>query len=154
MAYLGGAGYGDWKYNVHAFRERLDRVLSHLPWLRARHGFDAVAIQGTSGVWLAGHLLEFGVPVVLVRKPGETPHGNGVEGPSGVDISTVLIVDDFVASGNTVRRMAESLAKYNIRAVGVLEHSLSCWKEPLTEGALPRGHVRAGGDSLPIYGPK
>lgn len=113
-----------------------------------------LATHHDCGIWLAGHLLEFGVPVVLVRKPGETPHGHEVEGPSSTNIGRVLIVDDFVASGNTIRRMAGTLTMADIHVVGVLEHSLNCWNEPLAPGAQPRGNIRFEEQSIPIYGPK
>lgn len=151
MAYLSGAGYGDWKYNKAALAEREARALHHIPWLQQVLGFDAVAVHGTSGIWLAPALVAHDINVVLVRKSGETQHGNLVEAMMDLDIERVLLLDDFVASGQTVARVQDTLSRpeYRINLVGVLEHSCSSWQNEMLVGAEPRTYMFG----VPVYGP-
>lgn len=150
MAYLNGAGYGDWKYRKADLARREARALHHIPWLRRVLGFDAVAVHGTSGIWLAPALVSHDIPVVLVRRHGETAHGNLVEAAGDRDVRSVLLLDDFVCSGATIARVIEILARpeYAMTLVGVLEHSCQPWRQEISEFSAPRAH-RHG---VPVYG--
>jgi hypoxanthine-guanine phosphoribosyltransferase len=65
--------------------------------------------------------------VIYVRKEGEKAHGRPVECNTTAPIRTYLIVDDFIASGNTLRSIRSAInlqAKKNTetppKCVGIL----------------------------------
>ena len=91
-------------------RERLVNEAMHAltPFLDR---FDALAVRGMSGALFGGALaLELAKPLIIVRK--ETSHGSPVEGALDwhPDRARYLIVDDFHASGDTVREMQLAIA--------------------------------------------
>lgn len=89
--------------------------------------FDAIAFQGMSGAVIAPILACFMEKyLIFVRKGdsygecgvGESCHSsNKVEGPCGP--VRFLIVDDFIAGGNTMKRIYKQVRKYNPLAVCV-----------------------------------
>ncbi len=82
--------------------------------LRARLKFDAVAFTGSSGAALAFPLMvKHKVPVIYVRKPRESSHGGKIEYTSDVVINRYLIVDDFIDSGSTVKRVYSTITKWS-----------------------------------------
>jgi orotate phosphoribosyltransferase len=74
-----------------------------------RKNFDAIACQGWSGALIAPILaLRLNKPMIVVRKPGENPHSTyKVEGY--LQSTRYVIVDDFVRTGNTVRRIMSEI---------------------------------------------
>lgn len=127
------ASYGSWKYKPSQVRARADAIVEALPELRCMHDiqFDAVVLTGSSGTWLGGILQAHPawpeeLPVILCRKEGEASHGPMFEGElCGKTVRRLLLVDDFVASGNTVRRVHDSWRKHceGDGVVAVLEHA-------------------------------
>lgn len=120
--------YTDWKYTKGGIAARLKLAKERLkPW--AAKGVKHAAVQGTSGIWLAPGLISAGYKVLLVRKPGEGSHGFQVEPYQDIcgNSYPVVIVDDFVSSGQTVRRMVESLTNNSPHhVVGIVIHDPSC----------------------------
>lgn len=120
------ASYGKWKYSAAVLRLRVEAVVARVRELRSKENghFDVVVLSGTSGTWLGAALQMHpqwpsGLPIVLVRKSSESSHGSTVEGR----VETALLVDDFVCSGETVRRVDEALQTYaGIHLMGVLSH--------------------------------
>jgi orotate phosphoribosyltransferase-like protein len=103
-------GYGTWKFNADAIQKRLDRVLDAIYEIRQSGiRFDALCVTGTSGTWLAPLLIMKGYNVVLIRKDEERSHGQKWEGAGNTEVSRLVLVDDLIRSGNTVRRVIESL---------------------------------------------
>lgn len=108
-------------YDPEAFQHTVELIVEMMkPHL---DGFDAIAFRGSSGAALAyplGYLLK--KPLIHVRK--ELGHAySHVEGLMGA--KRIAIVDDFVASGNTLRTLMEKLvAGYAERgyAAPVLSH--------------------------------
>lgn len=95
---------------VSALAERLDKPVS-------------VVATGLSGVTVAYALyLTRGVPVTFVRKPDESTHGLPLEGWQIAPYYVIL--DDFVATGYTVRRIDDQLCE-NHRLLCVLAHKAS-----------------------------
>ena len=87
--------------------ERLQVAAIHISNLREKLKFDALAFTGSSGSCVAFTMsVALNIPVIYVRKEGEQSHGAVVESNSGAQrIGKYLIVDDFIASGSTVRKI-------------------------------------------------
>lgn len=104
----------DRKKSVQAAMERLSEV----------PGLEAIAVRGFSGT-IVGSIVahEMGLPMFIVRKPKEDePHHSdaAVEGPlHWSPLARYVIVDDFVASGNTLRAI--------VRGVGNRGHLLGAY---------------------------
>lgn len=81
--------------------------------------FDAIAVRGASGMFGAMLAFALDVPLMVVgyRPFSHRPH-NRIEGPKFVQ-QRVLIVDDFVRSGNTLSDIAAIVKEEGHRVVGV-----------------------------------
>jgi orotate phosphoribosyltransferase-like protein len=102
-------GYSTWKFDALTIRDRLSNVRIAIDRLqKSGIKFDAFAVHGTSGTWLAPLLIMEGYAVVMIRKKGEQAHGSRIEGPSGIDIKRLVIIDDFICTGRTIRRIIET----------------------------------------------
>jgi orotate phosphoribosyltransferase len=74
--------------------------------------FDAIAFSGMSGALVAPSVaMALRKPMILARKPTDDSHaGKGVvEG--ALDAETYIIIDDFMSSGDTIRRIHTSVVK-------------------------------------------
>lgn len=106
--------YTRYKFNRNTLAHVTSEGFTKLREVMKLHGADAVALTGSSGVCLMGLLIQAGIPVVHVRKPGEDSHGSNVEFSHGqVSGQRVVFLDDFIDSGNTVRRVADMLDDYS-----------------------------------------
>jgi hypothetical protein len=87
--------------------------------------FDAIAFTGVSGALIAPIVaFQMGVDLIVVRKDIEGSHSKSlVEG--AWQASKILIIDDFVATGDTVMRIANMLREHRPLAsvVGVYEYN-------------------------------
>jgi len=63
-------------------------------------------ISGQGMAWPVGYVTK--IPVAVIRKSGERSHGNPVEG-SGI-LKNFVIIDDFICSGNTIKRILKLLS--------------------------------------------
>lgn len=89
--------------------------------------FDAIAFTGVSGALVAPALAyNLGKGLIVVRR-GPRHSGWALEGH--INASTYIIVDDFLCSGNTVKRIARAVQKGTAyskaekpRLVGVYEY--------------------------------
>ena len=104
----------DWR------REVITTAKEHL----ARQDFDAIAFMGLSGALIAPILaMEMNKTLICVRKSDEVRHSyNEVEGDSNA--RRYIIIDDFVTSGGTVRRIVAEISRFAPRAkcIGVFQH--------------------------------
>jgi len=94
--------------------KRLKKVVKKLAQIRKETNFDAIAFQGSSGAavaYVAGIALQ--VPVIYVRKPKETCHGSNVESNANKQIKSYVIVDDFICSGETIKRIIDKINLYS-----------------------------------------
>jgi adenine/guanine phosphoribosyltransferase-like PRPP-binding protein len=76
--------------------------------------FDTIVVSGLSGVIPAAiyaHL--HGKQIAIVRKLNDTTHGRPFEGSDYFALgSPYVVLDDFVASGRTMRRIFRKLAEH------------------------------------------
>ncbi len=96
--------------------------------------FDALAVRGVSGLTIGPILAyEMGKGLIVVRK-GETRHSLcDVEGLLGPTVR-YLIVDDFIASGATMREIQEQIGRRG-RFVGyhLYQRDKVVWREDAEE---------------------
>jgi len=106
-------GYTAWKYQPTEITRRLERVKRTLQYMKYQGVcWDALAVMGTSGIWLAPLLILHGHKVVLIRKPHEKSHGSVVEGPANTEISRLVFIDDLICTGNTIENANHQLGVY------------------------------------------
>jgi len=85
---------------IISMRQNIDSALHAM--LDEGIEFDAIVIRGMSGALFAHYVFDkTGKPIVVVRK-GESSHGRDVEIPYPSNIKKYIILDDLVASGNTI----------------------------------------------------
>lgn len=75
----------------------------------AKVKFDTIACSGRSGLSIAAPLAYLmNKELVIVNKKGISAHDSGkISHSPNVKVSKVVILDDFVASGYTIRNIAE-----------------------------------------------
>lgn len=127
-------GYAS-KYAAPIVRQYARIAAANIKRRMRETGADTIVVQGTSGVSVGfAALMSHGFPLVMVRKPEENSHGSPVEGPREHRVKRYIILDDFVDTGETVRRIA---AKLNLLAdnsgvvrpecVGVICYKRDAW---------------------------
>jgi adenine/guanine phosphoribosyltransferase-like PRPP-binding protein len=94
--------------------------------------FDAIAFRGMSGAMVAPAVaIKLGKPFILVRKRGDGSHSeHQVEGAVGC--SRYIIVDDLIASGETVRAIQDDVSRHSkATCVGIALWFNQCvyWRE-------------------------
>lgn len=151
--------YGHWKYTRSSLKAVVGATVKAVHELLKDPQvpvFDGVCLSGTSGTWLGAALQLHQdwpehLPVVLVRKAKESSHGSRVEGVASV--SRLLLIDDFVSSGETALRVRDTLKDYSIGLVAVLEHAGLVdedeWYE--VEQPLHRCPYRTPCAEMPVY---
>jgi adenine/guanine phosphoribosyltransferase-like PRPP-binding protein len=95
----------------------------------SQHPVQAIAFTGLSGSIIAGPLAtELECYLYAVRKIGESKHSSlGVEGLASDNALPYLIVDDFVNTGETIRRIALKVWEHTggtAKCIGVY-----CWRD-------------------------
>ena len=115
---------------------------------RSKVEFDAIAVRGVSGLLIgpavADHLRKH---LLVVRKPRETYHTDRlVEGE--MDIKSYVIVDDIIASGDTVRSILEGVRQVSTaKPVGIFLYDRS------PEILDPGEDIDVfGSTEIPVYG--
>jgi len=106
-----------WKiFDNHKYHNLIARSVKTIQQLKDELKFDTIVFMGHSGASVAYpiHYLT-GIPIALVRKSNDNCHGYSVEGEH--KIYKYLIVDDFIATGDTIRMITEKI-DYNL---GTLE---------------------------------
>ena len=108
-------GYNHW-YNPERVFEMASSTASKIVDLLDEYNASTVVVHGNSGVsmgmaammYAAQHFpkyLQF--DLALVRKDNDNSHGDAIEGTGY--LKDFIILDDFVASGNTVRRIMNKI---------------------------------------------
>lgn len=150
-------GYGGWKFDAARINERLLNAESKLA-LAADAGLyikgqTLLAVHGTSGIWLAAAMVERGHHVCLVRKPNEGSHGRPIEAaakdPDGRSRPKAVLLDDFVSSGETVRRVATLLWEHHrIPLQAVVCHDLNDGGDRIPIKVVP---IYGYTETLPVF---
>jgi adenine/guanine phosphoribosyltransferase-like PRPP-binding protein len=102
--------------------ERLEERVKLAARALKYHEFDAIAFRGMSGALISVPLaLKMCKTMIMVRKPGDDSHSTFlVEGDT--QARKYVIVDDFVATGDTVRTIKREVVKFSpdSECIGVL----------------------------------
>lgn len=115
--YKGGSLYG-WTGNPTVeLHQQLDALNDTIEYLIDVHKIDSLAFSGSSGAAAAFYLaFKHKLGLVYVRKIGENSHGEPLE--VNQESSRCVIVDDFVATGATIRHIISTI---NAEAEGLIE---------------------------------
>jgi orotate phosphoribosyltransferase-like protein len=121
LIYSGGYGFAN--HDAAKWQAKMRRVALVLARAYKRGEFDAVAVQGSSGVsaiFAVRALLPVGVdfPIIVIRKDGEGSHAGKITSPKTAGLQTydnftvnkIVILDDLVCSGDTVLRIVRELS--------------------------------------------
>lgn len=87
--------------------------------------FDAIAFTGMSGAIFAPRLAsKMGKELLLVRKPNDDSHSCRIVEASSGKVTSYIVVDDFMSSGNTVDRIVKAVGdKFPmIKLMGIYEY--------------------------------
>ena len=117
-------------YMETLFREP-EKIVRRLRNLQERGvEFDTIVGTGISGlIPLKQAADELGIHWLAVRKPGENSHsGSLLTGEIG---DKWLMVDDFMQSGATVKRVVEAITRAGVKSqfVGLLQYEAPDWDE-------------------------
>ncbi len=113
MAFTIDSGYGWTDYKPKEWTKKLQGCAKKIDALKKKHTIDALAYTGSSGAAAAYVLgVALDLPVVYVRKKGESSHGNDVESNTSKAIKGYLVIDDFINSGATVEHIVGGIEKY------------------------------------------
>lgn len=88
--------------------------------LLSQYKFDAIAFTGTSGAAVAYPLsLTLGLPLICVRKE-KSHYSDTIEGVTSS--KKYIIVDDFISSGETIKRIIREISNTNSKSkpVGII----------------------------------
>lgn len=99
-----------------------DLAASRIPYAKQKlqsRIFDAIAFSGMSGAIMAPMIaMALKKPLIMVRKDTSNCHSKRkVEG--AYDAGTYIIVDDLVCSGDTCKRIYDSIKEVNANAICV-----------------------------------
>lgn len=73
--------------------------------------FQSVVVTGLSGIVPAAVFCHiYHKDLVVIRKSGEDYHGQSIEGPMDWQQTKYIIVDDFMSSGDTMKRVLDRLS--------------------------------------------
>lgn len=101
----------------------IQRIAKSAKLILKKNKIDAVAVTGVSGLVVGGAVSAIsGIPLIVVRKPTDDCHsGHNVETYSQQyePYDTWAILDDFVATGNTVRRIMARIVEENSDKFGI-----------------------------------
>ncbi len=79
--------------------------------LKRKLKFDAIAFTGLSGAGVAFAVsARTGIPLMCVRKARASNHGMRIEGTAR-KVSSYLILDDLISTGETIDRMIKTINK-------------------------------------------
>lgn len=120
---------------------------------------DAVAYSGSSGAALAFYLAyRYHLSVIYVRKDKEDSHGNKVECNAVGPIRKYLIVDDFISTASTIRRIIESIDEIAEKRdalapkpVGIMLYETNAVNRTAEETASAYSYNKI--PAIPIYAP-
>lgn len=125
----------------------VNRTALQVPNIRLKVPFEAMAFTGMSGASMAFSVSYLtGIPLLAVRKDSDGSHHVSWEGllEGATKVSTYMILDDGISSGDTVNRIVNKIKEKNpnARCVGIL-----LWNSSVREGMFSLDY----GYKVPIY---
>jgi len=96
---------------VHkSLKALVKKVLPKVRSLKRSLKFNALAVRGHSGI-IVGTVLSYqtGIPLLVVRKPGESRHDSLHVNGNIPNECRYLIVDDLISTGSTIRFISNKL---------------------------------------------
>lgn len=104
------ASYGWTNSKPRAFGKTAELTAENILCIRELTPFTHLACSGSSGTSMSFILsVMLDIPVIYVRKLGEKSHGTRLECNSRDPVKSYFIIDDFVASGSTVRHIIDRI---------------------------------------------
>lgn len=119
-------------FNPMNLGKLVDKVHKDLINIDCKHHFDIIAFSGNSGAGVCYPLSAiYSWDILCVRKEHESSHGCILEGPNK-ETKSYIIVDDLIASGETVKRIRDTIDTYRlsedrITYIGVYTYSNGCF---------------------------
>lgn len=102
-------GYSS-EYSAYKTREFARASVRTWEYLKDETGADCIMVRGHSGMSIAHAMLMLSdFPLVHLRKSNDNSHGSPLEGTLYHNMRRVLILDDFISSGATIRGMVQDL---------------------------------------------
>jgi adenine/guanine phosphoribosyltransferase-like PRPP-binding protein len=106
--------YLDKIYSTEEFSKLIDKLAKRLNTFYKKHSFDAIAFTGSSGAAVAYPLsYKCNIPLICIRK-GHSHFGCTYEGRT--DIKNYIIIDDFIETGATIKRIKKEVKKVSKNA--------------------------------------
>ena len=107
-------------YEIDKFQRTVNKTINIAEELQKKYHFDTIAFCGMSGAamsFLLSHWLN--IPLICVRKSTDGSHFHnywnfaekGLVCEGNLDVKRYLILDDFIATGDTVNRIINSIRK-------------------------------------------
>lgn len=101
------------------YPDYLDRKVKKAIKKVSKLNFDSIAYAGHSGALVAIPMaIALKKHLVIIRKPHEMSHGSVVEKTNAA--RNCLIVDDFIETGKTIKRIKKHLISNEIKPVAIL----------------------------------
>lgn len=138
-------------FNPTSLKILADRCIERCVAIMLSNPFDAIAFTGISGASMA-YILSYnlGVPLICVRKKNDDSHytrshyghiKGRLEG--NITAKSYLIVDDWIESGDTVKRIGATIREFNPQAkcAGMLAYQGSSWNPKANVGTWDKPEI-------------
>jgi adenine/guanine phosphoribosyltransferase-like PRPP-binding protein len=98
---------------------------------RRRHKFDSIVVRGVSGLLIGSPVaLKTGIPLVIVRKPGENRHDSySTIGEESIGTRCVFL-DDFRCVGETEKQCRETVESLGAHITMCYFYARDGWSDP------------------------
>lgn len=148
---IGGYGYGWAGMDPKNYKRTITRAVNQFSSrVMEKYEFDAIAFTGSSGCAIAFPLaLKYELPLMYVRKEKEKSHGGEIEINKGIILKRYVFVDDFIATGATVRRVKDSIDRL-AKLYKFPEPEMVCVYVFEDSGR----EINVDGNVIPVIGPK
>jgi hypothetical protein len=110
------------------FREVVKTVMGTLA-LVPSDSYDTIYVTGQSGIVpgsIAAWMLK--KSLAILRKGGERSHGNSLERDTSISEPRVIIIDDFLCTGNTMARLLRRWPVAKVVAVVLYGQPIGTWE--------------------------
>ena len=119
-------------------KQAVDKTLQKIKKIKRPYRY--IVCTGYSGALIAGFIsVKLKKEIIIVRKPSDSSHGHVIESDQdkflydknerGNRRSNYVIIDDFIVSGETIRRIIETCSPHKLTCIGVVrykdDHDLS-----------------------------